>query len=87
MITMKVIILGSKYYYAKKQTKNAAMSSPFIKVSKSRRQILKFSFEPKNEQNYFCISALASKMGEIIKIMAHYLSDYLSSNIIICILF
>ena len=31
------------------------------KVSKSRKQILKFSFEPKNEQKYFCISALASK--------------------------
>ena len=29
------------------------------------------SFEPKNEQKYFCISALASKMGQIIKIMAH----------------
>ena len=43
-----------------------------VKVSKSRDQILKFSFEPKNERKYFCISALASKMGQIIKIMAHY---------------
>ena len=43
------------------------------------------SFEPKNEQKYVCTSALASKVGQIIKIMAH--SDYLSSNIIICIFF
>ena len=28
-------------------------------------------FEPKNEQKYFCISALASKMGQIIKMMAN----------------
>ena len=26
----------------------------------------------KNERKYFCISALASKMGKIKKIMAHY---------------
>ena len=26
----------------------------------------------KNERKYFCISALASKMGQIIKVMAHY---------------
>ena len=32
-----------------------------LKVSKSRKQILKFSFEPKNKQKYFCIYALASK--------------------------
>ena len=32
-----------------------------IKVSKSWKQILKFSLEPKNERKYFCISALASK--------------------------
>jgi hypothetical protein len=42
------------------------------KISKSRKQILKFSFGPKNEQKYLCISALASKMGQIIKIMAPY---------------
>ena len=33
----------------------------FLKVSKSRKQVLKFSFEPKNEQKYFCIFALTSK--------------------------
>ena len=32
-----------------------------LKVSKSRKQILKFSFAPKNERKYFCISALAYK--------------------------
>ena len=31
-----------------------------LKVSWSRKQILNFSFGPKNEQKYFCISALAS---------------------------
>ena len=30
-----------------------------LKVSKSRKQILKFSFEPKIERKYFCISVLA----------------------------
>ena len=56
------------------------ISSPFlihlsitiIGLNLSRTQILKFSFEPKNERKCFCISALASKMGQIIKIMAHY---------------
>ena len=32
-----------------------------LKVSKSRKQILKFSFAPKNERKYFFISALAYK--------------------------
>ena len=30
-----------------------------LKVNYSRKQILKFSLEPKIEQKYFCISALA----------------------------
>ena len=30
----------------------------FPRVSKSRKQIFNFSFEPKNKRNYFCISAL-----------------------------
>jgi hypothetical protein len=41
-----------------------------IKVS-SFLVITKFSFEPKTERKYFCISALASKMGKIAKIKAH----------------
>ena len=39
-----------------------------LKVSKYQKQILKFSFEQKNEQKCFCISALASKSGQIKKI-------------------
>ena len=35
-------------------------------------QISEFSFEPETELKYFFNSALASKMGQIIKIMAHY---------------
>ena len=33
-----------------------------LKVSKFRKQDLKFSFEPKTEPKYFCISALAVQM-------------------------
>ena len=43
-----------------------------LKVGKSRKQILKFLFGPKNERKYLCTSALASKMGQIIRIIAHY---------------
>ena len=43
------------------------MSIRFDLIS-PRKQILKFSFEPKNEQKYFCISAL----GQIKKMIAHY---------------
>ena len=43
-----------------------------LKVSKFQKQILFFSFAPKNVRNYFLISALISKMGQIMKIMAHY---------------
>ena len=36
------------------------------------------SFEPKKEQKYFCISALASKMGQVLKMMSHVMliSDF-----------
>jgi hypothetical protein len=44
----------------------------FLKVSKFQKQILLFSFEPKNEQNYFLIFALASKTDHIKKIKALY---------------
>ena len=47
-----------------------AYSSPYtayphnlLKVSKFQKQISLFSFEPKNERNYFLMSALASKNG------------------------
>ena len=36
-------------------------------VCRSKKQIIKFLFEPKNERNYFCISALAFKSGQIKK--------------------
>ena len=32
-----------------------------LKVSKLQKQLFLFSFEPKNERNYFLISALTSK--------------------------
>ena len=38
-----------------------------LKVCKFQKQILLFSFEPKNKRNYFLISALASKTGQIKK--------------------
>ena len=38
-----------------------------LKVSKSRKHILNFSLEPKNQRKYFWISALASKSGQIKK--------------------
>ena len=41
-----------------------------LKVSKFQKQIFLFSFEPKNERNYFLNSALASKMSQIKKIKA-----------------
>ena len=44
--------------YYSKPSKAAGL---LLKVSKYRKQILKFSFELKNGQKYFCISALASK--------------------------
>ena len=36
-----------------------------LKVSYSRKQISKFSFEPKTQRKYFCISALISWFGQI----------------------
>ena len=45
-----------------------------LKVSLFQNDFWISSFEPKNERKYICISALASKMGQIIKIMAHYLA-------------
>ena len=43
-----------------------------LKVSKFHKQIFLFSFEPKNEQNHFLNSALASKMSQIKKMKALY---------------
>jgi hypothetical protein len=38
---------------------DASQAISSLKVSKSRKQILKFSFEPKIKRKYFCIPALA----------------------------
>jgi hypothetical protein len=59
----------------------------FMKDSKSQKQISRFSFELKNECFwFFCISALVVKMSQLKKRMLFIMiiSDYLSSNIIIC---
>jgi hypothetical protein len=48
-----------------------------LMVSKFQKQIFLFSFEPKFKQNYFLISPLGSKMGQIKKIMP--LSYYLNT--------
>ena len=58
-------------------TSKMASSSEMKSVSSHQvcellKQNLKFSFEPKTDRKYFCISALASKMGQIKKVMAHY---------------
>ena len=39
------------------------LGQKILKVSKFQKQIFLFTFEPKNERNYFFISALASKKG------------------------
>ena len=43
-----------------------------LKVRKFLNDFQMSSFEPKNERKYFCIAALASKIDQIIEIMAHY---------------
>ena len=62
------------------------MKSVFLlflaKVSKFLKQIFLFSFEPKNERNYFLNSALASKMSQIKKMKALYYINYKVSNTI-----
>jgi len=43
----------------KVRTKKITKEQNYVKVSKSQKQILKFSFAPGNEWEYFWISALA----------------------------
>ena len=50
-------------------------SDDHLKVSKSRKQILKFSLEPINERKYFCISPLATKKRSNQKISALYMDN------------
>ena len=47
-----------------------SVKSVLLKVSKFQKQLFLFSFEPKNEPNYFLNSALASKMSLIKKMKA-----------------
>ena len=56
-----------------------------IKVSKSQKQILKFSFEPENERKYFCISALASKVGQIQRYTYRVLQTIQMKLILLCV--
>ena len=60
-----------------------------MQICLSRKQILKFSFEPKKERKYFCISTLVSKLSQIIEqwLIIMLISDYLSSNMINCIFY
>ena len=53
-----------------------------LKVSKYLKQILKFSFEPKIKQNYFCILAIVSKkrsnQKEIMALIGGFFFEYLT---------
>ena len=49
-----------------------AEKAAMLKVSKFRKQIFLFSFEPKKERNYYLISALDCKMGQIKKMNSLY---------------
>ena len=51
------------------------MAEELVKGELISKTNLKFSFEPNSKQKYFCIFALASKMCQIIKIMAPYHAD------------
>ena len=45
------------------KTDLCALTEAHLKVSKFRKQIFLFSFEPKNKRSHFLISDLASKNG------------------------
>ena len=51
--------INSKPFYLSIPSSKVVPVVEFLKVSQSRRQSLKCSFEPKTELLYFCISALA----------------------------
>ena len=58
--------------------------SGYIKVRKCQKQIFMTSILPKNKR-FFPDSALASKMGQIQKIRAHYYTNYGLFNITKCL--
>ena len=43
-----------------------------LKVRYSQNELIMSSFEPKTKRKYFCISDLASRMGQTKKAMAYY---------------
>ena len=53
-----------KFWEVQRYDENLKLFLTLLKVSQSRKQILKFSFEPKNEQKYFCISAHFRELGQ-----------------------
>ena len=55
-----------------KVTQYIYCDSKLLKVSKFQKQIFLFSFKPKNKQNYFLISTLASKNGSNKQMKALY---------------
>ena len=62
-LIFRFVFLGRKGRGTKSPKIMAQSHTPLyllIKVSKSRKQISKFSFEPKIKQKYFCISAALS---------------------------
>ena len=62
------ITRSSKSLVPKSPSDSANLIYQWLKVRYSRKQFLKFSFEPKKQQKYFCISVLASKSSRIKKI-------------------
>ena len=74
----KIVDYSVVYFFSKNFTS---------KVSKVQKQIFLFSFEPKNEQNYFLNSALASKMSQIKKMKALYYINYGVFNTIEALIF
>ena len=68
--TTIVVRLGFVYFVSDKQNQINPEKKPYLvfihymnylKASISRKQISRFSFEPKDERKYFCISDLAYK--------------------------
>ena len=58
-----------------KCSSHIAMWQILLKVSKSQKQILKFSFEPKTKENIFVFLPQPQKRGQIKKIMALYTNN------------
>ena len=57
-----------KYVYPHLKVKTYSIYSELAKGQLISKANLKFSFEPKTERKYFCVSALANKKGKIKKV-------------------